>query len=129
MIRSSMNFPADCPDCCPPADAEPAHGVVLRLVTAQPPTDADLKTHHELGKGLKGDPCLRRGLSVLRSRLDAEHQHRLMPKLGSFVASGTLDEQHGKTKATPAAMPSHTTWWICENVDRASVLSSVEAFQ
>ena len=68
MMPSTMTFPADWPDCCPPTDASAAHGVVYRLVRSLPATSTDFKTQHELGKMPNADPCLRRGLSVLRSK-------------------------------------------------------------
>ena len=121
-----MSFPVDWPVDCPPESAEPASGVVFRLVRVNPPVDDDFLTHHESGKMVNAPPCLRRGLSVFRCRVDAEHQHRAFPKLGAFIASGDLEGHHGLINVTPGKQPTHSTWWPFEDVDRAAAFSKVE---
>lgn len=118
-----MQFPDDWPEGCPPEDAEPAAGQVFRLVKSNP---TDFASHHELGTLPKGPACLRCGLSVFRTREDADHQHRAYPKLGRYAAIGTLEAQHGVAKPTLGRQPTHTTWWPYEGVDRQSVFTTVE---
>ncbi len=120
-------FPQSFPPGCPPADATDASGVVFRLATDNPPTETDLASHAELGKLPNAPPCLRAGLSVLRTRDDATHMSRLFPFLGSFLASGELGPHHGKTKLTPSrAASTHTTWWPYDGVDRRAALPRIE---
>ncbi len=121
-----MNFPANWPADCPPADAVDAHGDVFRIVKHEPPKAEDLATHMETGRLPKAPACLRCGLSVFIEIRDAIHQRQLLPKLGSFVAKATLAAQHGKTRLTEGRQPSHTTWWAYEGVNRAGLFSVVD---
>ncbi|MFZ4789766.1 MAG: hypothetical protein ACOYMW_02505 [Candidatus Competibacteraceae bacterium] len=122
-----MQFPANWPEKCPPADAEDADGKVYRLVRSDPPTINDFRSHAELGKMLKAPPCLRHGLSTFRRYEDAHHQRDLLPMLGDRIAAAELKPEHGKTKLTSGKQPTHTTWWPGEHVDRASLFRGVLA--
>jgi hypothetical protein len=119
-----MQFPSDWPPGCPPEDAVDADGPVYRLVKSNPATPDDMQSHHEKQTMLNHPACLRCGLSVFRTRGDAEHQHAAYPKLGKFVASGTLRPEHGKVKQT--GRPTHTTWWVYDGVDRLAVITAIE---
>jgi hypothetical protein len=121
-----MPLPDDWPKGCPPDDAEPAAGEVFRLVRSDPHTQGVFRTHHETGKLPKAPPCIRCGLSVFRSRQDAEHQYRAYPKLGRFIARASLPSTHGVTKLTEGRQPSHTTWWPFAGVDRAAIFAILE---
>jgi hypothetical protein len=121
-----MTFPDGWPEGCPPDDVEAAAGIVFRLVKSNPHEETDFRTHHESGKLPNAPPCLRCGLSVFRSREDAEHQHRAYPKLGKYIATGELQAEHGVTKLTEGRQPTHTTWWFYEGVDRRAIFVSVE---
>lgn len=118
-------FPPDWPPNCPPHDADGAAGSAYRIVRHNPPADADLATPHETGRLLNRPPCLRCGLSVFREFRDAVHQRTLFPKLGSLIAKATLEASHGKTALTKGQQPTHTTWWVYEGVNRASLFSVI----
>lgn len=120
-----MNFPNTWPDGCPPDDAVDAEGDVFRIVNNDPPLADDLASHLETGKLPKAVPCLRCGLSVFREVRDAMHQRLLIPKLGRWVAKGTLKAEHGRTKLTTGKQPTHTTWWAYDGVDRAILFGIV----
>jgi hypothetical protein len=122
-----MSFADDWPENCPPTDAEEAAGMVYRLAHGNPMLASDVQTHHETGKLPNAPACPRCGLSVFRTKEDAEHQYRAYPKLGDFVACGELRSEHGVTKLTQGKQPTHTTWWSFEGVARAEVFISVEA--
>lgn len=122
------SFPDNWPQGCPPADAEPAAGRVYRLVKRNPACADDFRTHDERHKMPKADPCLRRGLSVFRTRHDAVHQAKLLPFLGDKIACAELCPEHGRMKLTPTTQrPSHTTWWPYPGVDRAAPFHTIEA--
>jgi len=121
-----MVFSNTFPPGCPPEDAEDAAGIVYRIVKMNPPESDAFKTHAELGKMPHACPCLRHGLSTLRSYEDACHQRDLFPRLGKLIFAGELQPEHGKTKLTPAKLPTHTTWWVYEEVDRASLFKPFE---
>jgi hypothetical protein len=121
-----MTFASYLPNGCPPAKAEPASGIVYRLVKRNPPTVADFLTHHETEKLPGADPCLRCGLSVFRAKLDAIHQRNSYPKLGEYVAEGTLQTRHGVAMLTSGRQPSHMTWWPFEGIDRSEPFPSAE---
>lgn len=114
-----MNFPENWPSDCPPHDVVDAEGDVFRIVNHDPPTDDDFLTHFEAGAFPTRPACLRCGLSVHRILADAIHTKTKYPKIGSRIAKGTLAIEHGTTKQTGQA--SHTTWWVYEGVNRASI--------
>jgi len=119
MPQYPQNWPGDCP---PPA-AEPASGIYYRAAKANPPDSDEFKTYAELGRLPNADLCKRSGLSVFRTREDADHQTRLFPKHGTLIFQGELTAEHGKTQATKGTLPSHTTWWPCEGLDRATLFT------
>lgn len=125
MIDAS--FPADWPGCCPPDDAMDAEGTVFRLAKRNPLQTSDVTTHLERGAAPNADPCLRAGLSVMRTKEDALHMARLFRRMWKFVARGTLDPTHGKLKLTERKVPSHATWWPYDGVDRLAPFTEVEA--
>ncbi len=97
---------------CPPADAVPASGTVYRCCKNRPAHADEMQTHYESGRLPDADPCLRRALSVFRSRRDAEHQVQLFPRWKrKFVLHGELSHEHGLTKLTKGKQPTHTSWW------------------
>lgn len=114
-------FPDIWPDSCPPPDAQPAQGSFFRVTKGNPPYTDDFKSYAELGKAPYSPPCLRVGLSLLKNLDDAIHQIKLFPKTGKFVFNADLEPQHGKCKQTKGTLPSHTTWWPFEGVDRAAL--------
>ncbi len=118
-----MNFPETWPIDCPPIDAVEAEGNVFRIVKNDPPAADDFLTNLEANTFPMRLPCLRCGLSVHRVLSDAIHTKTKYPKLGGRIAEGTLTNQYGKTKQTGQA--SHTTWWVFEGVDRASIFALV----
>lgn len=115
-----MTFPKDWPPGCPSADTPDAEGDVFRIVKGNPVTVADMLSHHETGKLPKADPCLRCGLSVFRLLEDALNQQKLFPKHGNKIAKALLEATHGKACLTRGQLPTHTTWWPYEGVDRAA---------
>lgn len=120
-----MTFPDDWPDGCPGVNVPEAEGVLFRIVKGDPPTPDDLRSHHETGRLPRADPCLRCGLSVFRELADAQNQRSLMPRLGGWVATGTLRAVHGKACLTPGSQPTHTTWWPHVGVDRVALFTVV----
>ncbi len=121
-----MVFPHNWPAECPPEDAEHANGWVFRLVRNNPVSAEDFKSHKEVGRAPQAPECLRCGLSVFRNREDAEHLHKLFPRLGKFIARGELQELHGRVKLTIGRQPTHTTWWAHEGVVRHAPFVDVE---
>lgn len=115
-----MQFPKNWPPECPPADAQDAQGEHFRVASNDPPGVDELKSYAELGKLTKANPCRRVGLSLLRSLDDAIHQTELFPKHGKLIFRGDLNSSHGKTLPTKGTLPTHTTWWPYEGIDRAA---------
>lgn len=122
-----MKFPDNWPDDCPPADAEAANGNYFRVGKNNPPVADDFKSHAERGIAPSANPCMRAGLSLLRSTDDATHQTNLFPKLGKLIFCGSLSAEHGKTKLTGGKLPTHTTWWPYEGIDRVAPFVCVGA--
>ena len=113
-----MRFPDDWPQGCPPDDSEHAKGVMFRIVGHDPVHDRDFLSQFDLGRAATADPCLRRALSIFSKVTDAEHRRRLTPKLGRYIAQGTLEHAHGDMKHTGGDRSSHVSWWPCEGIDR-----------
>lgn len=105
---------------CPPTDAVEASGTVFRCAKYLPPHPDEMRTHEETGRLPGADPCLRKALSVFRTRQDAEHQMQLFRRWKrKFVVHGVLAAEHGKTKSTPGKQPTHTSWWPAEGLAAA----------
>ncbi len=121
----TMIFPKTWAANCPPTDAIDADGLVFRVVNNNPPVAGDFATHFETGRLPQAPACLRCGLSVFRDHRDAVHLRKLFPKIGGLVAVGDLKPLHGKTKLTSGQQPTHTTWWVYENVDRCQPFSVI----
>ena len=114
------SFPAHFPDCCPPARAGDASGVVYRITEHNPPEASDFLTYHEEGKDLR-DPnptavCRSHGISVYRNVEDARHRKSLLPGVTLYIAAGTLTAEHGRMM--PTGKPTHMTWWCYDGVCR-----------
>ena len=74
----------------------------------------------------KAPACLRCGLSVFQELKDVVHQRQLFPKLGRLIAQGILQAEHGKMRLdAPGTQPTHTTWWVYRDVNRASLFTIV----
>lgn len=118
-----MQFPKNWPPDCPPTEAQDAQGVYFRVANNNPPGADEFKSYAELGLAQKADPCKRVGLSLLRKLDDAIHQTKLFPKHGNLIFSGDLNSCHGKTLLTKGTLPTHTTWWPYEGIDRAALFT------
>jgi hypothetical protein len=125
-MNDGLAFPSDWPPDCPPEDAEHATGRCYRITKNDPPTEEDFQTPHEAGKLKRRPACLRCALSILRTRQDAVHQRQLFPFLGQYVAEGELNPSYGKTKLTPAKVPTHTTWWSYAGVNRRQLFTVLQ---
>lgn len=126
-----MEWTEELPENCPPADAEPPSGSVVRLVNNDPPADADFLSLAELNpsKIWNDDEldCQSRGLSVYRDRADALRTKARIPALrGRLLAEADIAGEAGLIKATPPARDpksSHHTWWIPTNTQISGVFS------
>lgn len=107
------------PDDCPPDDAEPASGIVYRLVRHDPPEAEDFETLYEerpiFFENKQNDfICKGCGVSVCRDFEDIKRLQRSSGKMRKRkVAEGTVHSKHGMILHTPSALyKSHHTWWI-----------------
>ncbi len=99
------------PDDCPPSDANDLDGVVYRLVKSNPPTEADARSHLELGASPKAPPCQRSGLSCALDREYLEDVRRAVPyRRKNRIARGEFHSEHGKIKQTGPDRGHHTMW-------------------
>jgi hypothetical protein len=124
-----MTFPTDWEGACPPADAAAGGGIVYRIVATKPPTDSDFLSFAEEGRQLRRPtpcPCMPYGLSVFPERADAVWMSRSLPRLGKYIAKGTLGSAEGCCKLTPGQRPSHTTWWPSCECTRIGLFTEVE---
>lgn len=107
----AMPFAANCPETCPPADAEDASGELIRFVRNNPPTAADMKTYADEGK-VGSDSCTACALSVLRRLEDVPIARQAMPWFKKrLVAKAAANATHGRVKQT-GAHKFHVSFWV-----------------
>lgn len=130
MIRglARMSYPDDWPVGCPPPDSQTADGLVYRIVNHDPIRDEDFLSQFELGRAASADPCLRRSLSVFTKATDALHRRKLTPRLGGYIAEGTLEASHGQTKHPGGDKSSHTEWWPYAGIDRKATFNVIQGY-
>ncbi|MBF0437279.1 MAG: hypothetical protein HQL77_18205 [Magnetococcales bacterium] len=121
-----MNIPKDWPKDCPPGKSRlPQNESVYRVVKKDPPSNKDFQSMAELGKMPTADPCLRVGVSVLKTWAGAEHHRKLFPS-GKFIACAMLKVDDGRVLDTPTEkFPEHVTWWPPQGLKRESLFRVV----
>lgn len=117
---------------CPPPDAQDAFaGVVLRLVTTNPPTADDFRSGRSEGKKKpqKCDDCTWCACSVWLSSTKKEVVTGLTKlanhKNKKFIAYLDINPATGKTKPHEGD-GNHIRLWMYENFDPAKNISKVE---
>ena len=128
-LPSDPTWPDFFPEGCPPAEAMPATGVVLRVVASDPPTAQDFIAWCVEHGGLsKNQPCKSCGVSVFDDMDDVRHLQRRVPAYRDRpIAKGDLQESMGVTKPTPSsARRSHRSWWLPDGIDPSSAFRVIE---
>jgi len=102
------NYPVD----CPPEDAAPAAGLVLRFIRSIPPAVEHMRSWEDEGRSPGvGHPCQRCALSVLRSRQDVALARKTIPLFRKWhVAEASLHAAHGVIKQTGGNAWHHSLW-------------------
>lgn len=122
-----MQWPEHLPSACPPADAQPASGVVFRLIRGATPSPGDFlpKCLENPAGDFTGRECLAAGLSVYRKRRDLDRllTYPTFRKDNWRIARGDLHPQVGRLKATPPQKirNSHHTWWWPSGVEPSTL--------
>lgn len=107
------------PPNCPPPEAADASGEFYRLVSEDPPVEADFRSNRELADAgearatwPESKECQACGLSVTETLADAEATRKAFGALRKKrIAVGAVDGD-GKLLATPSRKaPSHHSWW------------------
>lgn len=110
-------IPYDCPNGCPPKEAQPTNCELFHLCCTNPVSHSGgtLRTAKETGKFKNKNPCQRSGISVFPSLKDCELLKKILPPHVSdkwkFVASAKLTPSHGWVMLTKGTLPTHHTWW------------------
>jgi len=118
-LPSDLTWPSFFPDRCPPAEATPAEGSVLRLVRNDPPRADDfLPWAIENDKVPKSKHCQACAVSVFE-RIDElrKMQRRVPAQRPKAVAEGELKPEMGVTKRSSGKGRSHRSWWIPDGLD------------
>ncbi len=112
-------WPSFYPDLCPPAEATPAEGTVLRLVRNDPPRADDFRPWSvENGRVARSKPCQSCAVSVFDQIDDVRRMQRRVPSQRvKPVAEGELHPEMGVTKLSPRRYRSHRSWWIPDGLD------------
>ncbi|MCH9647784.1 MAG: hypothetical protein K0U98_06065 [Deltaproteobacteria bacterium] len=115
----ALTWPNSYPDLCPPAEATPADGTVLRLVRNDPPRPDDFRAWSvENGRVAKSKPCQSCAVSVFEQIDDVRKMQRRVPSQRvKPVAAAELKPEMGVTKLTPKRYQSHRSWWIPDGLD------------
>ena len=125
---AGLVWPSFYPDQCPPAEATPAQGVVLRLVRNDPACEEDFlawSVEHGLSTS---KPCQSCGVSVFDKLDDVRRMQRRVPsQRRKAVAQGQLTPEMGVVMPTPGRERSHRTWWIPSGVEPAGAFRVVGA--
>lgn len=122
-MRSERNIKLEWPDFypanCPPAEAEPASGIVYRLVRHDPAQAEDFKTPFEENpRRFNNKPSIKNcGLSIHTDMQDSEQLKTVMKMVPRFrdtqIAGGKLNPTLGLIHHTPSPKyKSHHSWWV-----------------
>lgn len=121
-------WPTFFPGGCPPDGAEVATGVVLRLVSNNPPAQEDFRPWAvENGRVLQSAAaCKSCAMSVYDQLEDVRRLQRRVPgqRLKS-VAQGVLTPEMGVTRLTPGKESSHRSWWAPDALDPSAAFEVV----
>lgn len=101
------------PDGCPPSDALPPRGELIRMVKFNPPQAWDFESPLERDptRDFGSKKCLAAGLSVIARSEEVAAFRRQVPVMRKRMAAvGRVDGQ-GVSKVTRGPVPSHVTWW------------------
>ncbi len=110
-------FPDFFPDGCPPDKAQPADGMVYRLVENDPPANQDFVCHVELypkkDYRRSGNLCQACAISVFEDRRDLEEMRKRNPAFQDRkIAAGSLASDHGvMDKDSRKQFGYHITLW------------------
>lgn len=112
------------PDGCPPPDAPPASGQYYRLVNV-PPSEADLKSQFEEGKGKS---CEERGVSLydtikgIKRLIESYpvHSHKKIALISLDPSWGVM--HIGKNRGGYR----HVNFWLYRNAPRPEIASRLE---
>lgn len=111
MPEYNPNFPPS----CPPKEAKPADGDVLRGIRPPLPiTEKHFLSAVELNQSkCDAENCIHWGLSVWISQDDAQHARKIFPYMKKwYIAQGSVFPNDGVMLATPAnKQPNHYTLW------------------
>ena len=114
-----MEWPDFYPENCPPAEAEPASGIVYRLVIHDPAQEGDFKTPFEENpERFNNKPDIKNcGLSIQTDIRDSEQLQKMMKMVPRFknsqIAEGELNPTLGLIQHTPSSKyKSHHSWWV-----------------
>lgn len=102
------------PEGCPPAAADEvvAPREVFRLVSADPPTEADFQSQRAQNPAgnFSFSECQARGLSVFADPHDAMDRALKLPKFRGYLTCRVVLKP-GAGRVQQTFKPSHHTWW------------------
>lgn len=111
MYKWPDHFPAQ----CPPAHSTETSGSLFRFINGRTPAARDFLSHYERDPSgnFEHDPCLARGLSVLKTYEDCNVMRKGIPALRKKqIATGAPQGSSGLLAATPSrTCNGHCTWW------------------
>ena len=111
---TKLQWPNFYPENCPPEEAQPASGIVYRLVRHDPPQVDDFLSSWEEFPGRFPKPNIRIcGASIYTNPKDIERlKNRIRHLKNRKTAKGELNPTLGVIQHTPSIEKSHHTWWI-----------------
>lgn len=111
---------------CPPNDAQPALGIIYRLVFNNPPNSSDFVPNvieepqrFNLQSNMTEEKlCIGHGISVCKDLEDIRKKKKRFKRKfrNSKIAETTLTSECGLIKQT-GSDKSHYTWWLPPNVE------------
>lgn len=108
-------WPDHFPVQCPPSHSAETSGSLFRFINGRVPAVRDFLSHYERDPNANAehDPCLARGLSVLKTYEDCNIMRKGVPALRKKrIAVGEPQGASGLLAGTPSrTCEGHCTWW------------------
>lgn len=116
------------PRNCPPREAIPVIGLVIRGLRSKQVCPAEFRCAHEQRRDY--DPqqeCEACGLSVWRSAEEYRHSRKISSYVRRWgVATAQLKQHHGLVLATPRGQRPHHTYWPDVRYDLCKIFRAVD---
>lgn len=111
-----MDWPSWFPGACPPETARAPSAPIYRITKESPPAATDFVASCKEKPDLYDcNNCSSCGVSVYDTPEEARVTMKRYPRIGRYIAKGSLASAHGMVEKTRAN--GHHDWWVPAGVD------------